>query len=225
MKIHMEITPEYLGFVTEIKQQIRRVQYNALKQVNKELIGLYLHIGGNIVANQEAFGWGKAVVETLADDLQKEFPGTQGFSSRNLWRMRNMFVQYSRNEKLPPLVAEIGWSHNVLILEKCKDDQEREYYLKMVKKYGWSKNVLIHQIEGNSYQRFLTGQTNFDKTLEAKYKDQASIAVKDEYVFDFLELSEEYKERDIELGLIKNIRKFLMEMGGDFTFVGNQHRL
>jgi predicted nuclease of restriction endonuclease-like (RecB) superfamily len=209
----------------EIKEQIYKSQYEALKAVNTELISLYTFIGSSIVERQEKYGWGKSVVENLSEDLQKEFPGSRGYSSSNLWRMRNFFVEYQSNEKLAPLVREIGWSHNIVILEKCKDDLEREFYIKMTRKYGWTKNVLVHQIEGNAYQRFLSNQTNFDKTLTEKYKHQAKLAVKDEYNFDFLEISEAYSERELELGLIQNIRKFLLEMGGDFAFMGNQYRL
>ena len=215
----------YKEFLIEIKEKIYQSQYKAFKAVNSELIALYQDIGKSIVEKQEQYGWGKSVVENLSKDLQSEFPGTRGYSSRNLWYMRNFYARYRESEKLQPLVAEIGWSHNVVIMEKCKDDLEREFYMKMTKKYGWTKNVLIHQVEGKSYERFLLNQTNFDKTVPEKYRNQAKLAVKDSYSFDFLEMSEEHSERDMELGLVKNIRKFLMEMGGDFTYIGNQYRL
>lgn len=216
---------EYTTFLKEIKEQVYNSQYEALKQVNKHLIQLYWSIGKSIVEKQKQFGWGKSVVETLAEDLQKEFVGVKGFSSQNLWRMRKFYEEYNANEKLAPMVREIGWSHNLLILEKCKDNLEREFYIRMTKKYGWTKSVLIHQIEGKSYERFLLNQTNFDKTLEEKYKHQAKLAVKDSYSFDFLEMSEDYGEREMELQLIKNIRSFLMEMGTDFAFIANQYKV
>lgn len=215
----------YKDFLEEIKETIYQSQYKALKAVNTELINLYWELGKSIIEKQKQYGWGKSVVESLAKDLQKEFPGTRGYSSSNLWRMKNFYQEYYENEKLAPLVREIGWSHNLVVLEKCKDDLEREFYIKMAKKYGWTKNVLIHQVEGKSYERFLLNQTNFDKSLEEKYKHQAKLGVKDSYSFDFLEMAEDYKERDLELGLVKNIRRFLMEMGGDYSFIGNQYRL
>jgi predicted nuclease of restriction endonuclease-like (RecB) superfamily len=215
----------YSTFLEEIKQQVYHSQYQALKEVNKELLGLYWFIGKGIAGKQEQLGWGKSVVTTLAEDLQKEFPGTKGFSVSNLWRMKSFFETYNENEKLAPLVREIGWSHNLVILEKCKDEHEREFYIKMTRKYGWTKNVLIHQIEGSAYHRYLINQTNFDAALEEKYRHQAKLAVRDSYTFGFLEISESYSERELELGLIKNIRSFLMEMGGDFAFMGNQYRL
>jgi len=216
---------DYTNFLVELKQKIHEAQYEAMKQVNKALLNLYWEIGKSILEQQEQHSWGKSVVESLAEDLEKEFPGIKGFSVSNLWRMRNFYEVYSKSSKLAPLVREIGWSHNILILEKCKDDLEKEFYIKMTKKYGWTKNVLIHQIEGKAYERFLLNQNNFDKALEEKYRHQAKLAVKDSYSFDFLEMSEDYSEREMELGLIKNIRKFLLEMGGDFAFIGNQYKL
>ena len=215
----------YQSFLNEVKKRILSAQYEALKAVNKELIALYWDLGKMIVERQEKEGWGKSVVERLAKDLQKEFPGIKGFSERNLWNMRIFYLIYKDIKKLQPLVAEISWTKNVLIMSKCKDDLEREFYIKMTKKFGWTKNVLIHQIESQAYERFLLNQTNFDKTLPEKYRPQAKLAVKDEYTFDFLELGEEHSERELELALINNIRRFLIEMGGYFTFIENQYRL
>ena len=216
---------DYLSFVKEIKEKIYQAQLKAMKAVNRELLALYSDIGKTIVEKQELFGWGKSVVETLAKDLQNEFPGMLGFSSRNLWLMRSYYIEYKDNKKLQPLVAEISWTHNVVLMEKCKDLLQREFYIRVIKKYGWSKSILIHQIESEAYERYLLNQTTFDKALEEKYRHQANLAVKDSYNFDFLELGEEYDERKLELGLIKNVRRFLLEMGGDFSFIGNQYKL
>lgn len=208
--------------MAEIKERVHQAQYQAMKQVNKTLISLYWEIGKGIVEKQQKHKWGKSVVEKLAEDLQNEFPGMDGLSSRNVWRMRMFYLEY---QKLPPSVAEIGWSHNIIIIEKCKDELKRKFYTAMTKKYGWTKNVLIHHIEGESYERYLLGQTNFDKAVTEDIRHQAKLAVKDEYNFEFLEMSDEHKEKELEAALMKNMRKFLMEMGGDFTFVGNQYRL
>jgi predicted nuclease of restriction endonuclease-like (RecB) superfamily len=196
-----------------------------MQAVNRELLKLYSDIGKSVVEKQENLGWGKSVVENLSRDLQKEFPGIKGFSVDNLWRMRKLYLTYMEKEKLAPLVQEIGWSHNIIILEKCKDDLEREFYIRMTIKFGWTKNVLVHQIEGQSHEKYLLNQTNFDESLTMKYRHQAKLAVKDSYNFDFLELRSEYNESKLELGLIKNIRRFLLEMGGDFSFIGNQYKL
>jgi len=215
----------YVDFLGEIKERIRRAQYDALKAVNKELIALYWDIGRLIVERQEKYGWGKAVVENLAKDLHKEFPGIQGYSAQNLWRMKQFYQTYSVNEKLSPMVREIGWTHNLIIMMNCKDDLEREFYIRMTRKFGWTKNVLIHQIDNKSYEKTLLNQTNFDKALPDKIKNQAKLAVKDEYTFDFLELGDEHSEIELERALMNRVNRFLIEMGGAFTFVGNQFRL
>ena len=219
------INSNYKNFLADIKERIYKAQYEALKQVNKQLIELYWDIGKMIVERQNEYGWGKSIVQNLAKDLQKEFPGIKGFSIDNFWRMRKFYLRYRANEKLAPLVQVISWSKNIVIMEKCKDNLEREFYIKMTKKFGWTKNVLIHQIENKSYEKFLLNQTNFDKTLPEKYKHQAKLAVKDEYTFDFLELGEEHSEKELEILIINNIRKFLTEMGGYFAFIGNQFRI
>jgi len=219
------ITKGYVVFLREIKQRIRAAQYEALKAVNHEMIRLYWDIGRMIVEKQEKEGWGKAVVETLAGDLQKEFPGAQGYSARNIWYMRTFYTVYRKNEILQPLVAEISWSKHLVIIDRCKDNLEREFYIHMTRKFGWTKNVLIHQIENKTYEKTLLNQTNFSKTLPEKIKNQARLAIKDEYSFDFLELGEEHSEMELERALISRVNRFLVEMGGAFAFLGNQFRL
>jgi predicted nuclease of restriction endonuclease-like (RecB) superfamily len=218
-------TENYGELLIAVKQRIRTAQYEALKAVNKELIALYWDIGRLIVTRQQGETWGKSVVEQLAKDLQSEFSGISGFSSRNIWRMRDFYLTYHTNEKLPPLVAEIGWTHNLMIMEKCKDDLEREFYIRMTRKFGWTKNVLIHQIENQTYEKTLLNQTNFDATIPEEVLSQAKLAVKDEYTFDFLDLADEYNERQLEQAILAKIEPFLREMGGVFTFVGSQYRL
>ncbi len=216
---------DYASFFIEVKEKIRRSQYEAFKAVNKELIQLYWEIGRLIVEKQEHLGWGKSVVEQLAKDIQNEYPGIKGFSERNLWNMKMFYSEIHLDKTLQPLVAEISWTKNILILTKCKELMEREFYLLHVKKFGWTKEVLIHQLENKTYEKYLLNQTNFDQTLPDKYKHQAKLAVKDHYTFDFLELAEEHSEHELEQALIRNVRKFLIEMGPWFTFVGNQFRL
>ncbi|HOY68040.1 MAG TPA: PDDEXK nuclease domain-containing protein [Candidatus Ozemobacteraceae bacterium] len=215
----------YASAFAEIREHVRAAQHAALRSVNKHLVGLYWNIGRIIVERQDAEGWGKAVVETLAGDLQREFPGVGGFSVQNLWYMRQFFQEYHASPKLQPLVGEIAWSHNLIIMSRCKDPLEREFYLRMARKYGWSKNVLVHQIENQSYEKSLLGQTNFDKALTPRLRAQAKLAVRDEYTFDFLELGEKHSERELERALIGRIEDFLRAMGGMFAFVGSQFRL
>jgi predicted nuclease of restriction endonuclease-like (RecB) superfamily len=215
----------YKELLVEIKQRIRAAQYEALRAVNRELVILYWDLGKMIVTRQQGETWGKSVVEQLAKDLQAEFQGVSGFSARNIWRMRDFYLTYHLNTKLSPLVAEIGWSHNLVILERCKDDLEREFYLRMTRKFGWTKNVLIHKIENQTYEKTLLNQTNFDVTLSDDIRDRAKLAIKDEYTFDFLELGDEHSERQLETAILAQVEPFLREMGGMFAFVGSQYRL
>jgi len=220
------LTPHgYADFLEKIKQQIRRRQYHALSAVNRELIALYWELGEAISRKQQEQGWGKSVVENLARDLQAEFPGRNGFSSRNLWNMLDFYRCYVDKPKLQPLVAEISWAKNIVILGRVKDDLAREFYLRATARFGWTKNVLQHQIDNQSYEKYLMGQTNFDQVLPEKVRTQAALAVKDHYTFDFLDLADEHSERDLEQALVKNLRDFLTEMGGAFSFVGSQYRL
>ncbi|MDK2409316.1 PDDEXK nuclease domain-containing protein [Dolichospermum flos-aquae] len=219
------ISDEYTHLLMEVQQRIRSAQYKALKAVNREMINLYWDIGQMIVIKQQDAIWGKSVVEQLAKDLQTEFPGISGFSARNIWNMRNFYVTYSQNEKLQPMVTEIGWTHNIVILEKCKDDLEREFYIRMTRKFGWTKNVLIHQIENQTYEKTLLNQTNFDQNISVEIRNQLKLAVKDEYTFDFLELADEHSERQLEESILAKVQPFLQEMGGIFAFIGSQYRL
>ena len=167
------LPPEYADILEALKERVRSAQYAALKAVNTELVGLYWDVGRLLVERQTDGTWGKSVVQQLAVDLQQAFPGVGGFSASNLWRMKAFFEAYRDQEKLAPLVREIGWSHNLVILERCSDALQREFYLRMTRKFGWSKNVLIHQISNQSYEKSLLGQTNFDKALPPELRAQA----------------------------------------------------
>jgi len=204
------IPKDYVILLSDIKQRVRSAQYEALKAVNKELISLYWDIGRMIIDRQKEEKWGKSVVEQLAKDLRIEFPGISGFSAQNLWRMKQFYQSYAQNTKLSPLVREIGWTHNIIILMNCKDDLEREFYIRMTRKFGWSKTVLIHQIENQSYEKTLLNQTNFEQTLPTEIRNRAKLAVKDEYTFDFLELGDEYSERQLEQAVLARIELFLV---------------
>lgn len=209
-----EVLPvDYASLLAEVKERVRSAHHLALKAVNKQLVGLYWDIGRMIVERQADEGWGQSVVEKLAGDLREEFPGIKGFSSQNLWYMRQFHLEYRANAKLQPLVGEIAWSHNLAIMSRCKDSLEREFYLRTIRKLGWSRNVLVHQIENQSYEKMLLGQTNFAKALTPALRAQAALAIKDEYTFDFLELGEAHSERELERALIARIEEFLGDAG------------
>lgn len=220
----MELGKRENQFIAEIKERVRKAQYEALKVVNTELISLYWDLGQAISEKQKQ-GWGKGIVPKLSQELQKEFPGVGGFSVGNLWLMSQFYNEYQSDINLVPLVREISWSKHVVILKKCKDAQERLFYTQATKKFGWTKDVLTNQIENKTFERYLLNQTSWEKTLPDVTQKNATLAIKDHYTFEFLNLSDEHGEAELEQALVKNIRSFLLEMGGDFTFVGNQYRL
>jgi predicted nuclease of restriction endonuclease-like (RecB) superfamily len=216
---------DYHRLLTEIKDRVRSAQYEALRAVNKELIALYWDIGRLIVQRQKGNTWGKSVVERLAKDLRIEFPGISGFSAQNLWRMRQFYGTYAVQPKLSPLVREISWSKNVIIMMLCKNDLQREFYIRMTRKFGWTKNVPLHHIDNKTYEKTLLNQTNFDKTVPETIRRQAKLAIKDEYTFNLLELGEEHSELELQRAILARIETFLREMGGMFAFLGSQYRL
>ena len=186
---------------------------------------LYWDLGQLIAERQQQNGWGKSVVENLARDLQTEFVGMSGFSSSNLWRMRTFFLEYQRDEFLAQAVREIPWGQNILILEKCKSPAERLFYVVQARQNGWSRSTLDQQIRSRAYESTVRAQHNFPATLPAAQLPAATLALKDEYTFGFLALTPEHSEYELEQALLANVRRFLIEMGGDFTFIGNQYRL
>ncbi|NLT15563.1 MAG: DUF1016 domain-containing protein [Clostridiales bacterium] len=216
---------DYAHLLAEVKNRVREAQYVALKAVNAQLVGLYWDIGRMIVERQANAEHGTAIAEKLAGDLRAEFPGINGFSRRNVFYMREFYLLYRDDHRVQPLVAQIGWTHNLVIFQRCKDPLEREFYIRMTCKFGWSKNVLIHQIENQSYEKSLVGQNNFDQALSSELQGLAKLAVRDEYTFDFLELGENHSERELERALMGRIEDFLRAMGGMFTFMGSQYRL
>ncbi len=229
---------DYAPFLESLKSRVQHAQTRAMLSVNRELIQLYWDIGRLIVERQEREGWGKGIVDRLAADLQRAFPGIQGFSARNVWRMRTFYLAYTKEvtilpqpvaeldgENLPQAVAEIPWGHNAWLLEKVKDPVQRLWYAAKTLEHGWSRAVLSVQIETDLYSRQGKAVTNFAATLPAPQSDLAQQALKDPYLFDFLTLQGDAVERDLETGLVEHIQKFLVELGAGFAFVGRQVHL
>jgi len=215
----------YIDILEALKAKIRSAQSKAYMAVNRELISTYWEIGKTIYTQQQTASWGDAVVEQLAQDLQTHFPGTKGFSARNLWNMRDFYVSYHPHEILQTLSAEISWSHNIAILEHCKDPLEREFYIRMARRNGWSYRVLLNQIDNKTYEKTLLNQTSFENNLPKKVVPEAKLSVKDDYILPFLELGEEHSEQQLEKAIIGKIEKFLREMGIMYAFLGSQYRL
>ncbi len=222
----LKVIPEdYKPILEAIVNKVKDAQARAIKAVHFELVSVYREIGQIIHDKQSQSEWGSSIVERLAQDLKNRFPGIKGFSSRNLWRMKDFYLSYCKKEKLTALLAEISWTHHVYILERCKDPLEREFYIRMSKRNGWSYRTLLNHIESKTFEKMMASQENFEASLSAALSQEARVSVKDEYVFDFLELEDEYSERELERAIGKNIESFLREVGNAYTFVGSQYRL
>ncbi len=230
-----KLPASYPMLLKDIKSRIRTAQIKAALSVNRELIELYWDIGKLITARQKKEGWGKSVVERLSADLRNEFPQISGFSSRNIWRMRSLYLAWTEEirkltqavavldgENLPLPVAEIPWGHNILLLEKLESPSKRLWYAVKTKEFGWSRAVLAHQIESDLYVRQGKALTNFPKTLPAPQSDLANQLLKDPYHLDFLAVGPDVTERQLEMALLERLKSFLLELGKGFAFVGNQ---
>ena len=218
---------QYKDLLVDLKARVRQAQLKASLSVNKELITLYWQIGSSILVQQEKQGWGTKIVDKLSQDLKLEFPDMKGFSVRNLKYMRAFAEAYTDIEFVQQAAAQIPWGHNCLLLDKTKSAEEKNFYIQSTIENGWSRNILVHQIESDLYNRQVQSNKthNFHETLPAIQSDLADEMLKDPYKFDFLCLSEEAKERDLENALIEHITKFLLELGAGFAFVGRQYHL
>ena len=222
----MYLDKDFNSFVKELKQKIFLSQQQAIKAVNYELVLLYWDIGNSILQNQKQQGWGAKIVENLSSVLKKSFPNMSGFSSRNLKYMRQFADTYQDKTFVQEVLAQLSWYNNLTIMQKIKDESIRNWYIYKNIENGWSQSVLIHQIESNLYERTNNKKlTNFDNTLETSHSEMVQEVLKDPYVFDFLELSEKAKEKDIEAQLVKHITEFLLELGVGFAFVGKQYKI
>lgn len=216
---------EYQPFLDRIVSKIQSARYEMLKSVSKQTVLLYWEIGRSVSEQMQNAGWGKSIVEQLSKDLQREYPGIRGFSSRNIWRMKTFYEAYKENGKLPPLVAEIGWAQNCLILEKCKNDIKREYYLRKTKQMGWSKLDLIDKINKHHFENQALVQNNFDNTISNDIKAQVAWEFVDDYNIELINPDQPFSENELENGIVSNIVNFLGEMGGSFAFIGRQYRI
>ena len=217
----------YDNFFNEIILTINSARYEAYKSLNKHHIGLNFEIGKLIVKNQDINNWGKSIVDTLSQDINKQIDGIRGYSPQNLWRMRQFYLEYKNESELLDLAVKIPWGQNLLIMHQVKDLDERKYYLNAIDKLGWSRAVLLNQIKANAYQHHLINpkQSNFEIALPTHLSEQANEALKSEYNLDFLGISKPVMERELENRLIEKIRDLLLELGYGFSFIGNQHRL
>lgn len=215
---------DYLATIEQVKREIKSAQYRAALHVNADLVLLYHSIGCVINEHKE---WGNRFIDNLAADLHMEFPNNKGYSVRNLKYMAKFARTYPDREFVQTVSAQIPWSHNVAILDKIKDPEERIWYIKKTAENGWSHSVLIHQIESGLYQRQVLVQkiSNFETRLPTPHSELAVQTMKDPYVFDFIPFREDMVERDIEDALVRDVTKLLLELGTGFAFLGNQYHL
>ena len=215
---------EYISIVENIKREIKAAQYRAAIHANVDMLLLYHDIG--CVINEHKL-WGNRFIDNLATDIRIDFPESKGYSVRNLKYMAKFAETYPNREFVQTVSAQIPWSHNIAIIEKVKDPEQRIWYIQKTAENGWSHNVLIHQIESGLYQRqvLVDKVSNFESRLPSPQSELAAQTMKDPYVFDFIPFREEMLERDIEQALVRDVTKLLLELGTGFAFLGNQYHL
>jgi predicted nuclease of restriction endonuclease-like (RecB) superfamily len=209
---------------SDIINLIRQSRTNAIRAVNAEIIDLYWNIGkyvSNKISNAE---WGDSVVLELAKYIKQNEPDLKGFSDKNIWRMKQFYETYKNFPKLSTLLREISWSHNLAIFSRCKSIEEREYYLKLAKQEGYSFRELDRQISASLFERTMIGNTKLSTALR-ETKTNLTNTFKDSYVFEFLGISELHNERDLQRGLVKQMKNFILELGKDFLFIGEEFKL
>ena len=217
-------TPEYISIVENIKHEITAAQYRAAVHVNADLLLLY-HSIGCIINDHKS--WGNKFIDNLATDIKMSFPESKGYSVRNLKYMAKFAEAYPDREFVQQVVAQIPWGHNIILMDKVSNPDDRVWYIQKAIENSWSRNVLVHQIESGLYKRQVSAEkvSNFEHRLPSPQSELAVQTMKDPYVFDFIPFREDMLERDIEQALVRDITKLLLELGTGFAFVGNQYHL
>jgi predicted nuclease of restriction endonuclease-like (RecB) superfamily len=215
----------YARLLAGIKECIRTAQVKAALAANAELVRHYWEIGREILANQKRQGWGAKIIDRLAADLQRAFPNLSGYSVRNLKYMRAFAEAWPDAEIVHQLGAQIPWRHNCVLLDRVKDSETREFYIRKTVQHGWSRSLLIHQLDTHLHKRIGKAPSNFALTLPAPQSDLAREILKDPYIFKPAPLDEFANERALEQALLKRLKDFLLELGAGFAFVGNQYRI
>lgn len=208
----------------EVLRLIDAARGRAIAAVNKELIELYWAIGEHISGKIAAQGWGKGTVEKLAEHIRSKQPSAKGVSAQNLWRMRQVYETYRNQTKLSALLRELTCTHNLLILGKCKREEEREFYLRLTKTQNWTSRELERQINSALFEHVVLAPPKLSTVLTELHPDALGV-FKDSYLLDFLDWPRPHSEQDLQRAVVANLRHFLLELGGDFTFVGEFYRL
>lgn len=212
----------YMDWLSELKDRIHQAQQKASLAVNRELVLLYWQIGSDILVRQAQQGWGSKVIDRLSLDLRSAFPEMKGFSPRNLKYMRAFVDAWPEAEFVQGVLAQLPWYHQLALLDKLDSSESRRWYAAQAIEHNWSRNVLVMQIESRLMERSGKAITNFSTSLPRTQSDLAQESLKDPYRFDFLGLTNEAQEREIEHTLVKHVTEFLLELGAGFAFVGRQ---
>jgi predicted nuclease of restriction endonuclease-like (RecB) superfamily len=215
----------YPQILEGIKTEIRQARLKAVLSANAHMLVLYWQIGKIILEQQQQSNWGDKVIQQLADDLKREFPDLKGFSLRNINYMRQFASVYPDFTIVQQPAAQLPWGHHMLLIDKVKDTKYRIFYMQKAIENGWSRNVLSLQIKSGLHTRQGTAIMNFAATLPLPQSDFAQQVLKDPYIFDFLTMADDYQERDLEMGLMEHIAKFLVELGAGFACVGRQYHI
>ncbi len=215
---------EYEKDFFEIVQLIKKARYNALKSINLELINLYWQVGEHISKKVESAEWGIGVVDKLADYLHRTQHDLKGFNRRGLYRMKQFYETYCGNEKVSSLLTQISWTNHLLILSKTKSMEEKEFYLALTIKEKYTSRELGRQIDSGFYERYMLSNANVSSLVTQNNADIGS-TFKDTYILDFLNLPHHYSEKDLQKGIVKNLKEFILEFGKDFTFAGEEYRI
>lgn len=208
----------------DVLGHIQHARQTVFAQVNTALIDLYWQIGEIISDKVSSAAWGKSIVSDLANYIAQQDPELKGFSDKNLWRMKQFFETYQSDEKLSPVVRELPWTHNTIIMSRCKSVEEREYYLNLCIKERYSKRELERQISSSHFERVMLGNQKISAVLRELHP-KINNTLKDNYVLEFLGLPLQHSESHLQKALINNMKHFMLELGKDFIFVGEEYRL
>ena len=220
---------DYSVWLKELKNKVRLVQIKAAVKVNSELLQFYWELGADIVEKQATAKWGDGFLSNLSHDLMAEFPDMKGFSKRNLELIRQWYLFYTKEKPIAQQAVsqliQVPWGHNIAIISKCKNIDKALYYVQNTMMYNWSRSVLVHQIEICLYEREGKSITNFKSALPEPQSDLAVQTLKDPYIFDFLTMTKDCNELELEKELISHITHFLLELGAGFAYMGRQVQL
>ncbi len=220
--VEEKLGKEFKKIVNEIKSEIKTTQIKVAVESNKNIINLYFKIGKILNDN---YKYGNKFIDEISHELKLEFSNIEGFSVRNLKYMKKFYLEYKNNEVVQRIVAQLPWRHNIVLMSKIKDNNLRIKYADAALKNGWSKDMLVMQIDNNYHLRIGNSSNNFKMALSDINSDLANSIIKDPYIFDFLTLKENYKEKELEQAMIKKIKDILLELGKGFSFVGNQYKV